>query len=316
MQRYLKTTIATAIVALLPATAWSRQHPDLETFDSAPAGIIQPGQVLKLEHFRVETALGTAAAIKPVMPQDELASGLALGAIDNGGPASLQLSFDKPRESITFTVVLPPGDPALESVAVLYGPGEVQRQALTIQHSMAGHRVRLTMSTTTSGSFDRLSLQLQRGAYIDGIEMTSPARADGTVADFDELTSTPLPGVLDQGHYMIQNLSGGAAIAPSSDAATWGQVLTSSADTGNEVIVLYRTWRNTLDITVVPDPSGEPAQIDFLSPGHFETLHTIHVDPKAGPQRLSYTAGAGNSIQGIRWTGGKLRLDDLTLRSE
>ena len=174
MKRHVLPATLSALAALVPGAAWSMKAPDLETFDDAPAGLVQPGQVVDLEHFRVETALGTSAIIKRVAPSDELASGLALGAIDNGGPASVHLSFNEPRRRVDFTVVMPPSASTLTSVAILYDQDGMQRQALTIQHSTAGHRMRLGMSVPNGTSFSRLSLQLQAGAYVDGVEMTSP----------------------------------------------------------------------------------------------------------------------------------------------
>ena len=130
MTFYLKAAVAAALVALLPPTASaSRQRFDLETFDNAPAGPIHPGQIVALEHFRVQTASGTTAAFKPAGQSDELASGLVLGAPEHGGPASIDLLFDTPRESVTFTVVLPPDASALQSTAVVYGAGGEQHQA-------------------------------------------------------------------------------------------------------------------------------------------------------------------------------------------
>ena len=316
MTFYLKAAVAAALVALLPPTASaSRQRFDLETFDNAPAGPIHPGQIVALEHFRVRTASGTTAAFKPAGQSDELASGLVLGAPEHGGPASIDLLFDTPRESVTFTVVLPPDASALQSTAVVYGAGGEQHQALAIRHSMAGHRVRLNLSEPKGRSFDRLALRLQPGAYIDGVEIASPVDPGATVIDFDELPSGPLTST-DQGRYLVMVNSGRPWIAAASDAETSGQVLTSGTSTGNDFVVFYRSSRRMLELTVVPDASGEPARIEFLGAGHFNTLHTVHVDPKGGPQRLSYVAEGGNTLQGIRWTGGKLQIDDVTLQPE
>lgn len=314
MKRNLLFAIVPAFIALAPDTAWSARGVDLETFDQARAGIIQPGDELKLDHFRVAALNDSAAVIKPVEQPDDLAYGLALGAAERAGPTSVDIQFDKPLRSVAFTVVLPPGAPALASTATLY-IDERERQSLALQHGATVHRMRLTMSVPEGQVFNRLSLRLQRGAYIDGVEMHSPPVTDGTLIDFDEIPSGPLQGLSDRGHYIILANSSGLEITPSSDEGTSGQVLGSTEATGNDAFLMYRTVRNSLDLTVVPDPSGEPATIEFLGAPDFTTLHSIRVDPASGPQRLSFTAPRGSSLQGMRWTGGKLRIDEVMLRS-
>ncbi|WP_426285794.1 hypothetical protein [Luteibacter sp. E-22] len=314
MKRNLLSAIVPAFIALAPGTAWSARGVDLETFDQARAGIIQPGDELKLEHFRIAAMHDGAAVIKPVEQPDDLAYGLALGGVERAGTASVDIQFDKPLRSVAFTVVLPPGAPALASTATLY-TNELERQSLALRHGTTGNRQRLTMSVPEGQVFNRLSLQLQRGAYIDGVEMHSPPITDGTLIDFDETPSGPLQGLINQDHYMILANSSGLEITPASDGNTSGQVLSSTAATGNDAVLMYRTERNSFDLTVVPDPSGEPATIEFLGAGDLTILHSIRVDPAGGPQRLSFTAPRGSNLQGIRWTGGKLRIDEVMLRS-
>ncbi|MDQ0009656.1 hypothetical protein J2T07_001833 [Luteibacter jiangsuensis] len=314
MKRTLLSAIVPAIIALAPGTAWSVRGVDLETFDQARAGIIQPGDELKLEHFRIAAMNDGAAVIKPVEQPDDLAYGLALGGVERAGPASVDIQFDKPLRSVAFTVVLPPGAPALASTATLY-IDERERQSLALQHGTTINRLRLIMSLPEEQVFNRLSLQLQRGAYIDGVEMHSPPITDGTLIDFDELPTGTLQGLIDQGHYIILANSSGLEITASSDGETSGQVLGSTEAAGNDALLMYRTVRNSLDLTVVPDPSGEPATIEFLEAPDFTTLHSIRIDPASGPQRLSFTAPRGSSLQGMRWTGGKLRIDEVMLRS-
>lgn len=314
MKRTLLSAIVPAVIALAPGTAWSTSRVDLETFDQARAGIIQPGDELKLEHFRITAMNDSAAVIKPVEQPDDLASGLALGGAERAGPASVDIHFDKPLQSVAFTVVLPSGAPALASTATLY-IDELERQSLTLQHGTTDNRLRLTMSVPEGQVFNRLALQLQRGAYIDGVEMHSPPVTDGTLIDFDEIPSGPLQGLIDKGHYIILANSSGLEITPSSDGETSGQVLSSTEAAGNDAFLMYRTVRNSLDLTVIPDPSGEPATIEFLGAPDFTMLHSIRVDPTSGPQRLSFTAPRGSSLQGVRWTGGKLRIDEVKLQS-
>jgi hypothetical protein len=292
------------------------EDPDLDNFDDARLGEILPGLVLERAHFRVQTDAHTTAEIAYNSPDDP-DSGRRLGIVKGDGTTSLSLWFARPRQSITLTLFAPPGLPDTVTVATLLGPGSISLHALTVYHDRSGQRIRLGMSLPSGGSFDGLTLQMPIGTYIDDVEMLSPVDSSAEEVDFDELAVGLVPGLIVQPKYFIIAGRGQIKIAEANEDETSGHVLTSDSSIGNEVTVIFATRRDTLDLTVVPDPETPDASlIEFLSGGDFETLHRVPIDAAGGTRHLSYTEHSpGKNIQGVRWTGSRLTLDHLVLHS-
>lgn len=303
--------IASLASELLPS-----EDPDTDNFDDAVPGEIPPGEIRDRPHFGVQTDAHTTAVFA-----DENAAvpalGRRLGIVKGDGTTSLSLWFKRPRQSVTFDLIAPPGLPDSVTIATLLGPGSVSLHALTIYHGRSGQRVRLGMSLPSGGSFDGLSLQMPIGTYIDNVEILSPVDSSTEEVDFDELAVGPVPGLIVQPKYFIIAGKGAIKVAQASGSETSGHVLTSDSPVSNEVSVIFATRRNTLDLTVVPDPSApDGSLIEFLSGGEFDILHRVPIAAGGGPRHLSYTErDPRKNIQGIRWTGGKLALDHLTLHS-
>jgi hypothetical protein len=303
-------------LASLARQLFPAEDPDTDNFDDAVLGEIPPGEIRERPHFRVQTDAHTTAAFayeNAALP----ALGRRLGIVKGDGATSLSLWFKRPRQSITFDLVAPPGLPDAVTVATLLKPGNVSLPALTVYHDRSGQRVRLGLSLTSGGSFDGLSLEMPIGTYIDDAEMLSPVDSSAEEVNFDELAIGPAPGLIVQPKYFIIVGEGAIKIAQASGGETSGHVLASDSEAGNDVSIIFATRRNTLDLTVVPDPDA-PAEslVEFLSGGDFETLHKEPIAAGDGPRQLSYTErDPGKNIQGIRWTGGKLMLDHLILHS-
>lgn len=307
----LQTRAASSALATHPT-----EDPDVDNFDDAALGEIPPGQTMDRTHFRVQTDAHTTAGIVYENPGDP-ALGRKLGVVKGDEATSLSLWFSRPRRSVTLTLLAPPGLPDTVTIATLLGPGSVDLHALTVYHDRSGQRVRIGMSLPSGGSFDGVKLQMPIGTYIDEVEMLSPIDSSAEEVDFDDLPVGPLPGLVVQPKYFIIVGRGTIKIAQATEGETSGHVLTSDTALGNEVTVIFATRRDTLDLTVVPDPDNPDASlIEFLSGGDFETLEGIPIDAAGGTQHLSYTEHApGKSIQGVRWTGSRLTLDHLILHS-
>lgn len=303
--------IASLIKVLRPA-----EDPDIDDFDDASPGEIAPGETRDRTYFRVQTDAHTTAAFayeNPAIPT----LGLHLGIVKGDGTTSLSLWFKRPRKSITFTLVAPPGLADTVTVATLLGADSASLTALTVYHDRSGQRVRLGMSLPSGGAFDGVSLQMPLGTYVDDIEMLSPVDSSVEEVDFDELALGPVPGLIVQPKYFIIVGEGAIKVARAEGGEPTDHVLTSDLSVGNEVVVIFTTRRNTLELTVIPDPSAPDASlIEFLSGDEFDTLHRTPIDAAGGTRRLSYTErDPRKSIQGIRWTGARLALDHLVLHS-
>lgn len=161
------TVIATAFA--LPASTVAQSV--IERFDHLPAQTIDEGRPLDLEHFRVEIpGEGRAAAIRVATEDDDLASGMALGIPDKHSLATMILYFNRPWQRVDITFVAPASDRAVQSVAMLYGTAE-HPYKMTLWHSPTGHRARMSLSPPNGTPFTSLLLHLQRGAYVDNVEL-------------------------------------------------------------------------------------------------------------------------------------------------
>lgn len=133
--------------------------------------------------------------------------------------------------------------------------------------------------------------------------------------DFDALPLGPLASAQGVPGGAISNQSMTAVIAEAKAKTTSGHVLSGSGTTDNNVSLIFFSYKMGMDLTVIPDPAGKPACIEFLGQNDFATIHTETVNPSDGERQISYTAPAsGPNIQGITWTGGQLIIDNVVLR--
>ncbi|MDQ0009659.1 hypothetical protein J2T07_001836 [Luteibacter jiangsuensis] len=163
-----RTSIALLAALTVPGAATAQTV--IEPFNHLPAQTIESGRPLVLEHFDIDILGSAAAAIKPATHDDDIASGMTLGIPEGHSLATMFFYFKQPWHRVDFTLVVPPSHPLIQSVAMLYGNAE-HPYAMTIWHSAAGHRVRLSLSQPDGTPFTSMLLHLQRGAYIDNVEL-------------------------------------------------------------------------------------------------------------------------------------------------
>lgn len=187
----LLRTAAIVSMACLACSAAMAQSAG-ENFDHLPAQEISPANPLALEHFRVEFPFGGRAVIRPAEDQDELSSGMVLGAPADWNLASLMLHFEQPWKRLTFTLVLPPtSERDIRSLITLYGNDaeSPSSNATLFWHRMDRQRIRVELvRSSAEPPFQRVLLHLFRGAYVDNIEM-DPSRAPA------EMTELPAPAL-------------------------------------------------------------------------------------------------------------------------
>lgn len=167
----MRIVVVAVLMAALAVPSVSGAQTVIENFDQLPEHTIAYGSPLALEHFRVEIpSPGRDASIRPANAHDELASGMVMGIPDGQSLSTVFFYFKQPWRRMDITFVMPPSDEPVHSVAMLYGETE-HPHGMTVQHSRAGHRVRVSMSPSTAPSFTSLVLHLQRGAYVDNVEL-------------------------------------------------------------------------------------------------------------------------------------------------
>lgn len=166
----MRNRASIALLAVLTIPGAITAQTVVESFDHLPAQTIEPGRPLVLEHFYIEIPGSAAAAIQPAALDDDIASGMTLGIPEGHSLATMFLYFKQPWHRVDFTLVAPPFDRSVQSVAMLYGNAE-HPYAMTIWHSAAGHRVRFSLSQPDGTPFTSMLLHLQRGAYIDNVEL-------------------------------------------------------------------------------------------------------------------------------------------------
>jgi len=181
----LLKTLAVAMTALLACSGAAAQAAS-ESFDHLSAQQITPENPLVLDHFRVELPLGGVAVVRRADQDDELTSGMVLGADKDWTLAHLMLRFDQPWRRITFSLVLPPtSESNIRSLFMLYGadPDAPFSNATLMWHDIDRRRVRIELlRSTVDGPFQRVMLHLLRGAYVDNISVT-PSREAFDLAD-------------------------------------------------------------------------------------------------------------------------------------
>jgi len=163
-----RTRVALLAALIVPGAATAQTV--IEPFDHLPAQRIESGRPLVLEHFDIDIPSSAAAAIRPAALDDDIASGMTLGIPEGHSLATMFLYFKRPWHRVDVTLVVPPSDRPIQSVAMLYGDAE-HPYAMTIWHSAAGHRVRLSLSQPDGTPFTSMLLHLQRGAYVDNVEL-------------------------------------------------------------------------------------------------------------------------------------------------
>lgn len=134
-------------------------------------------------------------------------------------------------------------------------------------------------------------------------------QATETVIDFNKVRPGPKPDLRGDGYIVIY--SDGVKVAPSSNPGVSGQVLTSDSPTDNDVAVIFSGHRKTIDVDVTPDPNGQPARIEFMKEVTLEVVHTEEIKPGDGPRHLTFSGPSNIELQGLRWTGGNLSLDNI-----
>jgi hypothetical protein len=159
-----------ALLAALAVPGATTAQTVIEHFDHLPAQTIESGRPLVLEHFDIDIPSSAAAAIKPATHDDDIASGMTVGIPEGHSLATMFFYFRQPWHRVDVTLVVPPSDRSVQSVAMLYGNAE-HPYAMTIWHNAAGHRVRLSLSQPDGTPFTSMLLHLQRGAYIDNVEL-------------------------------------------------------------------------------------------------------------------------------------------------
>lgn len=166
----MRIVVAAAVLALaFPAASIAQSV--IENFDHLAEQTIDMDRPLTLDHFRIEIlGHGRDAAIVPAVVEDELAAGMTLGIAEGQSLATMFLYFNQPWRRADITFVIPPSEDPVHSVASFYGESE-HPHSMTVQHSRAGHRVRVSMAPSTEASFTSMVLHLQRGAYVDNIEL-------------------------------------------------------------------------------------------------------------------------------------------------
>jgi len=146
-----------------------------ESFDHLPAQQISPENPLVLDHFRVELPLGGVAVVRPAEQDDELTSGMVLGAHEDWTLANLMLHFDQPWSRITFSLVLPQtSETNIRSLFMLYGKNVDSpfSNATLVWHGNDRRRVRVELLRNSADEpFQRVMLHLLRGAYVDNISV-------------------------------------------------------------------------------------------------------------------------------------------------
>lgn len=169
--------LAIATMAVFTCSTTAAQSAS-ESFDHLPAQQISPENPLVLNHFRVELPLGGVAVVRPAEQDDELTSGMVLGAHEDWTLANLMLHFDQPWSRITFSLVLPPtSETNIRSLFMLYGKdaGSPFSNATLFWHGTDRRHVRVELLRNGSDEpFQRVMLHLLRGAYVDNISVDAP----------------------------------------------------------------------------------------------------------------------------------------------
>ena len=183
-----RTSIRTAAFALLSFT--SAAFADvMEDFDRLPAQEIHPAAPLVLDRFRVDLPLGGVASIREAEGNDDLESGMAMGASPDWTLSHLELTFNEPWQRLTFTLVMPEtAEQGIRSLVMLYGadPSSPAANVTLFWHGPERRRVRVEMVRMAADEpFQRVNLHLMRGAYIDnlhvqrsgsGLDLAAPIR--------------------------------------------------------------------------------------------------------------------------------------------
>jgi len=146
-----------------------------EGFDHLPAQEIHRDTPLVLDHFSVSLPFGGLGVIRETDVDDGLESGMVLSAPAEWNLATFELTFNKPWERVTFTLVLPPNqEERIRTLVMLYGadPASPATNVTLFWHGPERRRVRVEMVRLSDGEpFQRVLLHLMRGAYVDNIHV-------------------------------------------------------------------------------------------------------------------------------------------------
>jgi len=298
--------------ALFPVHAFATET--LQTFDQAAPGLIQPGERLRVDGITVSTQDGTTAAIKAVKDPDELASGIAVGAVDDGSTASLKLFFTRPQPSVAFTLVLPASAAPYTALASVLNAREERRQIVAIDHRAMEQRVRVRLHGDDGARIENVALTLGHGAYVDNVTMDTAEAGDGYVID---------PALLPQGAMSGHGETDDAIVTPTAnlfvgrEPTSGTPMLGSRLATGNDVSFVFKGRRDAIEVTLAA-PATSDADLEFSASdvaggGHIYPIHTTHV--RRGDTRACFKAPLGTELQALRWTGGNLAIRKIELRS-
>lgn len=283
-----------------------------QTFDDARPGPILPGDMVNVTGITLSTRDGTTAAIKAVPNPDEYASGLAVGAADDGSSVSLNLHFARPQPMVSFTLVLPPGAPTDVALASVLERDATRRDVVGVEHRATEQRVRMRLHGNGHGTVDDILLNLRDGAYVDNVSIQTADEGDAcAIVDPAQL---PLGSMAGRGDI------GDTIIAPSShllvgiEPTTGFQMLTGDQADGNDAHFVFRCRRDTVEVTLAA-PAESDATLTFLQTKNsvMEPVHTTQV--KKGDTRACFRV-TGPELQGLHWTGGNLKFGRIELRSQ
>jgi|GEM_PF-3116856 len=317
MKHLIKTAALMAALSALPGAAWSSASVGVETFDNVAPRDIVAGESYALDYFTVTPGGGGTASIKSAAWPDLTGARQVLGSPKGASAIPIDLTFGQELDAVTLTLVMPAGDPSDVSSLSLHGVDGSLRTTSSFEHGLVAKRIRITLSGPTGTTFRRLALQLGEGAYVDDIDMASPDAASVVTENFD---SMPSQSVAEGGMVNLTSLvllSSARGVVIERNAALGSQGLTSTSPIGNDVNILSTRagGRKSIAVTVIPDQAGEPATIEFLDYGTFSAIHKEVVAQTGGARRIEYSVANGNTLLGgIRWTGGKLVIDDIVMK--